>query len=529
MSELLQGIASLTKSVQQTLNSYEVRKLGDKVQGYVMNFTETEQKVREATNEDPWGPTGPEMQEIASLTFQYDQFTEVMGMLWKRLLQDNKMAWRRVYKSLILLNYLLKNGSERVISTARDHSFEMRALESYKCVDERGKDEGANVRHRVKLILELLNDDELLRNERRKAKADGREKYQGFSKDDMLYRGGSNSSKFDSFERWNEKKVEKDEREEKQKEWKSTSRSGSNSARREVTAFDFDTADNSRSRASGSPELGIRERTPEPQDEAEDEEFGDFTSARAAAPTNGKQTIPTFSSSKNISLANSKPVGGGGGGGGDVDLLGLDLIGDVPTNKPTKIQQNFGNFDPFSSSKNLPESNIIFIERPKSQQQQQSLSPIAPQNVNNTNFVQSTPSIPSAAPELLDLFSSPTQPIIQNEFMPPAIQKSTLTSTNQIDNLLNSVQIPQQEVSSNISSPVTAQLTTTTTTNSTTIIKNQPKLPKTWEDFKGKVNIDFDNLSLKSPVKATPTLNELKKSSSGGQNISSSSGLGQWQ
>jgi len=33
------------------------------------------------------GPTGPEMQEIASLTFQYDQFTEVMGMLWKRLLQ----------------------------------------------------------------------------------------------------------------------------------------------------------------------------------------------------------------------------------------------------------------------------------------------------------------------------------------------------------------------------------------------------------------------------------------------------------
>uniref|UniRef100_A0A915M456 Uncharacterized protein n=1 Tax=Meloidogyne javanica TaxID=6303 RepID=A0A915M456_MELJA len=72
----LQGIASLTKSVQQTLNSYEVRKLGDKVQGYVMNFTETEQKAREATNEDPWGPTGPEMQEIASLTFQYDQFTD---------------------------------------------------------------------------------------------------------------------------------------------------------------------------------------------------------------------------------------------------------------------------------------------------------------------------------------------------------------------------------------------------------------------------------------------------------------------
>ena len=28
----------------------------------VMNYTETEAKVREATNEDPWGPSGQQMQ-----------------------------------------------------------------------------------------------------------------------------------------------------------------------------------------------------------------------------------------------------------------------------------------------------------------------------------------------------------------------------------------------------------------------------------------------------------------------------------
>ena len=67
-------------------------------QGYVMNFTEAETKVREATNEDPWGPTGPQMQEIAHMTFQYDAFPEIMGMLWKRMFQENKAAWRRVYK-----------------------------------------------------------------------------------------------------------------------------------------------------------------------------------------------------------------------------------------------------------------------------------------------------------------------------------------------------------------------------------------------------------------------------------------------
>ena len=39
-------------------------------QGYVMNYTEAENLVREATNEDPWGPTGPQMKEICHLTFQ---------------------------------------------------------------------------------------------------------------------------------------------------------------------------------------------------------------------------------------------------------------------------------------------------------------------------------------------------------------------------------------------------------------------------------------------------------------------------
>jgi hypothetical protein len=98
---------------------------------------------------------------------------------------------------------------------------------------------------------------------------------------------------------------------------------------------------------------------------------------------------------KPVDLAISKP----NGGNSDVDLLGLDLIGDV-----SKTTTNSGSFDPFYS-KNQAESNIIFIERPKSQQQQQIIVPS-----QNSNFIQSTPSIPSSTPELLDIFSSPIQP-----------------------------------------------------------------------------------------------------------------------
>lgn len=72
-----------------------------------MNYTETEAKVREATNEEPWGPTGQQMQELAHATFTYEHFPEVMSMLWKRMLQDNKQHWRRTYKVLKSIFHLI--------------------------------------------------------------------------------------------------------------------------------------------------------------------------------------------------------------------------------------------------------------------------------------------------------------------------------------------------------------------------------------------------------------------------------------
>ena len=64
----------------------------------VMNYTEVEAKVREATSEEAWGPTGSQMQELAQYTFTYEHFPEVMSMLWRRMLYDNRNSWRRVYK-----------------------------------------------------------------------------------------------------------------------------------------------------------------------------------------------------------------------------------------------------------------------------------------------------------------------------------------------------------------------------------------------------------------------------------------------
>lgn len=36
-------------------------------------------------------------------TFMYEQFPEVMNMLWARMLRDNKKNWRRVYKVCLII------------------------------------------------------------------------------------------------------------------------------------------------------------------------------------------------------------------------------------------------------------------------------------------------------------------------------------------------------------------------------------------------------------------------------------------
>ncbi|XP_076317035.1 clathrin interactor 1-like isoform X2 [Tachypleus tridentatus] len=174
---------------------WKLREITDKVTNVVMNYTEIEAKVREATNDDPWGPTGHQMQEIAQGTFSYEQFPEVMGMLWRRMLQDKK-NWRRTYKSLLVLAYLVKNGSERVVTSTREHIYDLRSLESYHFIDECGKDQGINVRQRVKELIEFIQDDEKLRQERKKAKK-SKDKYVGMS-------SNSQSSRYDK-DLWKEK------------------------------------------------------------------------------------------------------------------------------------------------------------------------------------------------------------------------------------------------------------------------------------------------------------------------------------
>ena len=47
-------------------------------------------------------------------------------------------------QALLLLHYLIRNGSERVVTSAREHMYDMKPLEEYTFREEGGKDQGIN-------------------------------------------------------------------------------------------------------------------------------------------------------------------------------------------------------------------------------------------------------------------------------------------------------------------------------------------------------------------------------------------------
>ncbi|KAI8638760.1 hypothetical protein BD408DRAFT_372897 [Parasitella parasitica] len=169
---------------------WEVRDVINKVKNVVLNYTEMEALVHDATNNEAWGASSTVMQEIAQATHNYQYFNEIMPTIYKRFTEKEAKQWRQIYKSLVLLEYLVKNGSERVVDDARSHISMIKMMKNFHYVDEKGKDQGLNVRARAKEIAELLGNVDMIKAERKKAKKN-RNKYVGVGSDGgMMYSSG---------------------------------------------------------------------------------------------------------------------------------------------------------------------------------------------------------------------------------------------------------------------------------------------------------------------------------------------------
>ncbi|XXZ98231.1 Epsin-3, clathrin recruitment and traffic between the Golgi and endosome [Meyerozyma guilliermondii] len=170
----------LLKDAAKNLNLYEVKAYVRKAQNVALNLTEMEAKVREATNNEPWGAPSTLMAQIASGTYNYREREEIISFIFRRFTEKAANEWRQIYKSLQLLDYLIKNGSERLIDDVRSNVSIIQMLKSFHYIDSKGRDQGINVRNRAKNLVNFINDDAQVRAERKKARANAK-KFGGVS------------------------------------------------------------------------------------------------------------------------------------------------------------------------------------------------------------------------------------------------------------------------------------------------------------------------------------------------------------
>ncbi|KAF9163531.1 hypothetical protein BGX21_000187 [Mortierella sp. AD011] len=152
------------------------------LKNFSKGYTDIQAKVRTATSNDPWGPSGSQMNELAEATFNQQAFLEIMEILDKRM-NDKGKNWRHVFKALTVLDYLLHVGSENVVKYARENTYVVKTLKEFQYIDEDGKDQGANVRQKVKDIMALLSDETRLR-EARKSRSAMRDRMSGRARRD---------------------------------------------------------------------------------------------------------------------------------------------------------------------------------------------------------------------------------------------------------------------------------------------------------------------------------------------------------
>ena len=139
------------------------------------------------------------LQETQSILTPCSQLlNEIMPMIYKRFTEKSAEEWRQIYKALQLLEFLIKNGSERVIDDARSHLTLLKMLRQFHYIDQNGKDQGVNVRNRAEELARLLSDVDRIRAERKKARAN-RSKYSGVEGGSGLGGGMSSGSRYGGF------------------------------------------------------------------------------------------------------------------------------------------------------------------------------------------------------------------------------------------------------------------------------------------------------------------------------------------
>lgn len=377
-----------------------VREIKREVNLKVLKVPEIEQKVLDATDNEPWGPHGTALAEIAQATKKFTECQMVMNVLWTRLGETGK-DWRYVYKALAVIEYLVSHGSERAVDDIIEHTFQISALSSFEYVEPNGKDVGLNVRKKAENIVSLLNDRDKIHDVRNKAAAN-RDKYVGVSSSGITYKSGSSSfssggsyqssGKYGGFGSRDGDRFSDSYRDKGSYEGEKDYHEKSHHAIDEENSYKKGSA---RSVSKSQSQENMSSRVSKSSTNAHN--YGSVPSQSSSVPANNTEDDMDDFDPRGTSTKASA------GNSNQVDLFGQDLIGDLmdaPTSVPVEKP----------SASNMPEVDLFadatFVSAPSHVDKGASSQPQA-----EVDLFSSQPAIPSVTPTV-DLFSIP-EPAVQ--------------------------------------------------------------------------------------------------------------------
>ncbi|KAL8057431.1 hypothetical protein ABFX02_04G182900 [Erythranthe guttata] len=135
--------------------------------------------TEEATNGSPGGPDAHNLKTITSAAFEVDDYYRIVDILHKRLVSFTLGNWRASYKALIVLEHLLTHGPERVAEEFQCDIDVITKMESFQHIDDKGYNWGLNMKKKSRRVLDILEKETLLKQERDEARKITRE-IQGF-------------------------------------------------------------------------------------------------------------------------------------------------------------------------------------------------------------------------------------------------------------------------------------------------------------------------------------------------------------
>ncbi|CAE7208330.1 Epn2 [Symbiodinium natans] len=169
-NETFSQLACMEKALDKLYGKLKHEAIKIKRQAKAVAELETpfERNLREATSNKRWGCPNSVLHELAIDSQTYKCRQKIMSRCFENL-NGNQDKWRRILKTLILLEYLVKNAGDNIADELRGEQLTFRRLANFQCKDE-GQDRGSGVREKAEALVKLLNDKDLLKLEREQAK-----------------------------------------------------------------------------------------------------------------------------------------------------------------------------------------------------------------------------------------------------------------------------------------------------------------------------------------------------------------------